>query len=413
MKDKASFKQLSTFAIGNVVITIISAIGSILLARWVSPEVFGEFKKYGILPSYASIGLIVIHDALWRQYPYLIGKGDTEEAIRTAASAKWWYLFISYAFSIIILAISLNSLFHGDYRAFVGWIVQICVIWNGIYNAYLVTMYRTSFDFKRLTINNLISNLVSFVFIILVKYFGFWGLCIRTVVQNILIIYLNQKYIPIKVHSKFDKKRLLNLTKMSIPISVPGYLHTSFLTATISVLVLKYFNESSLAIFITSSTLVTYCAIIASSIQQYISPQINQKYGKENSFRECIKLSIKPMVISVVSSFIIYVALFSLIGPIVGNIAPKYFSAVSVIKILSIGIILTSLELPFVSFYTALSYKSSIFLAVIKTVITIVSIICFHSTLNQIAIGVVIGQLVRVISGYILIIILSRKEINE
>jgi hypothetical protein len=200
---------------------------------------------------------------------------------------------------------------------------------------------------------------------------------------------------------------------MSIPISVPGYLHTSFLTATISVLVLKYFNESSLAIFITSSTLVTYCAIIASSIQQYISPQINQKYGKENSFRECIKLSIKPMVISVVSSFIIYVALFSLIGPIVGNIAPKYFSAVSVIKILSIGIILTSLELPFVSFYTALSYKSSIFLAVIKTVITIVSIICFHSTLNQIAIGVVIGQLVRVISGYILIIILSRKEINE
>lgn len=412
MKDKASFKQLSTFAIGNVLITIISAISSILLARLVSPEIFGEFKKYGILPSYATIGLIVIHDALWRQYPYLIGKGDTEEAIQTAASAKWWYLFISNAFSIIIFAISLNSLLHGDYRAFVGWIVQISFVWSSIYNAYLVTMYRTAFDFKQLTINNLISNLISLILLIIVKYFGFWGLCIRTAVQSILIIYLNQKYIPIKVHSKFDKKRLQNLTKMSIPISVPGYLHTSFLAATTNFLVLRYFNESGLAIFITSSTLVTYCTIIASSIQQYISPQINQNYGKENSFRECIKLSIKPTIISVVSSLIICVALFFLTGPIVNSLAPKYFSAVSVIKILSLGIVLTSLELPFVSFYTSLSYKSSIFLAVIKTVVTILLIIRFHSTLNQIAIGVVIGELVRVIFGYILIFILARKEIN-
>jgi hypothetical protein len=124
----------------------VSGIGGVVQSRWISPEVFGEFRQYGILTGSLNIGLIIVQDALMRQYPYLIGRGEQGEALKVAAAAKWWYLALSYVFSLAFLVLALFAVLHADLRAAMGWGVQIAAVWSAFYGVYLGVMYRTSQD---------------------------------------------------------------------------------------------------------------------------------------------------------------------------------------------------------------------------------------------------------------------------
>jgi len=150
-------------------VAVLGGLSGLVQARWLAPEILGEFRRFGILPSYLNIGLVIVHDGLSRQFPYLLGKGDKERALKVAGCAKWWYLMLCWVFSLFFAGLSLRSVIKGDYRAAVGWGAQIPWIWANIYGLYLGVMYRTSSEFKRLAYNSVSENLVGFCSLILVK----------------------------------------------------------------------------------------------------------------------------------------------------------------------------------------------------------------------------------------------------
>ena len=112
----SSFRTLGIFAGGNLLVAVLGGIGGLIQARWIGPEVLGEFAKYGILTVYFNIGLIFVNEGLSRQFPYLLGKGDRDAALKVAATAKWWYLLSCLVFSLVFAVLSLWSLSIGNYR---------------------------------------------------------------------------------------------------------------------------------------------------------------------------------------------------------------------------------------------------------------------------------------------------------
>ena len=404
----SAMRTLGIFAGGNLVVAIVSGLGGVLQSRWIPPDVFGEYRKYGILTGYLNIGLIIVQGALMRQYPYLIGRGDRIEALAVASAAKWWYLALTHVFSLLFVALAGSALLGGDLRAAAGWGVQVIAVWSAFYGVYLGVMYRTSQDFNRLTYNNLYSSTVGFALLVMVKFWDYWGVVSRNGAQLIFGLWLNHKHVPVRVKSEWDPKRLWGLAKISLPISVSGYVSTSMTTATLSFVILRYLGQTDLGIYAISLSLQGMAMTVTASLGQMFYPKIMHKYGETESFAACIRYALKPTALNVVLSTVIVAVLCFMVDPFVRLIIPKYAAAIPIIRILSLSIILTAAALPFVVFVSALRYRTIGCLALVRFAACFVLIGCLPKTLAIIAWSVVGSEIVYVLVGYGLIVFTER-----
>lgn len=396
----SAFRTLGIFAGGNLFVAVLGGLGGILQARWIDPEVFGEFRKYGILTAYFYVGLVLVHDGLARQFPFLLGKGQREEALKVAACAKWWYLFLAWSFSLFFAGLSLTSALKGEYRAAVGWGAQIPCIWTAIYGAYLGVMYRTSSDFQRLSFNSVISSVFGFVALVLVKTWGYWGLAARFILQNSVGLYINRRYLPVKVTASFDAKRLAELAKISLPLSIPGYIHTSCLAASLSVIVLKYCGESGLGNYGVALTFQGMAMTFTAALNQIFITKLTCKYGETEDIFACLKYAKLPTLLSVAAATGLASGLCLVIGPFIRLLLPKYVDTIPVIRILAASLPLAAAGLPLLILPAALWYKSVIALALTRFLVCLAAVIVFPKTLTAIAACLILGDVCSLIVGY-------------
>lgn len=395
-----TFQTLSIFAGGNILVSIIIGLGGLLQARWVCPAVLGEFRKYGIITMYLYFGLVLVHDGLMRQYPYLIGKGHKEEALRVSAAAKWWYVLLSWLFSAFFAVLAIYSLYKEDYRATIGWGAQITVVWTIYYGAYQTVMYRSSSDFKRLTYNNLISGILGFFYVGFVKFFGYWGLAVRTLAINIQSLLINGRYLPVKVKAVFDYKRLVGLAKISIPLSVPGYIQISFLNATVSGIILRYCGETGLGIYGIAIIFQQFTLTFTAALNQLFTVKLTRRFGETENVYSCFRYATIPTLLSAMAATGLAIAVCIAIGPFIRVVIPQYVDSIPLIQILSIVLPLTALGLPLIMFRAALWYKTVIVLSLFKFFICFLLIFLFEKTLINITACTVLAEFFTLLVGY-------------
>ena len=395
-----SFRTLSVFAGGNLFVAVLGGLGGLLQARWIAPEVFGEFRKYGILTSYFYIGLVLVHDGLARQFPYLLGKGNKTEALKVAACAKGWYLFLSWCFSLVFAGLTFASAMKGDFRSAVGWGVQVPCIWAAIYGLYLGVMYRTSSDFQRLSYNNIISSVFGFIALVIVKVWGYWGLAARLILQNVVSLYVNRRYLPVKVKASFDLPRFVALAKISLPLSIPGYIHTSCLGASLSLIVLKYCGQADLGIYGIALTFQGMAMTFTAALNQIFITKMTCKFGETENVLSCLKYAKLPTILSVSAATGLALGLCLLIGPFIRVLLPKYVEATPIIRILAVSLPLSAAALPLIVFQAALWYKSVIALALTRFLICLAAVAVLPKTLAMVAASLILGEFCSLLVGF-------------
>jgi len=396
-----SFKTISLFAGGNFIAAAISGISGILYARWISPDVLGEFSKFGILTGYLGFGLIFVHGALPRQYPFLIGKGQKEEALRIAAAAKWWYLMFSWLGTIIFTVLTVYCIFKHKYRPAIGWGTQIPALWMAIYGQYLQTMYRSSNDFKKLSFNQLLTSFISFGLLLIVKFWSYWGFVLRFAVINYSSLQLHKVYVPEKVKTVFDLKRLKSLAKMSLPLSIPAYIDTYLLKSSISFLILYYLGERQLGVYAMAITLQSVLMIFPRAIHQIYITKITIKYGETENVKQCLAYSKIPTILSFFASAISALLFTLLIGPLISIVIPKYIDSIPILQITIWQLPLFASGLAFIVFSSALWYKEMISLRIMKSLTNILLIFILPKNIINIGWSIIISDILFFSGGYL------------
>jgi O-antigen/teichoic acid export membrane protein len=407
-----SLYTLGIFAGGNLYAAVLGGLGGLLQARWIEPSVLGEFSKFGIVTSYLFIGVTFVHEGLARQYPYLIGKGHKDEALRVAACAKWWYIFLACAFSFCFLVLAIWRMVNGDFRSGVGWGAQIACVWTATYGLYLSVMYRTSSDFKRLSYNNVISCSFSFIALILVKLLGYWGLATRAVFQNVAGITINRHYVPVKVKATFDSKRLWALARISLPLSIPGYVQSSFLNATVSFIILKYCGQSGLGIYGVALTLQGMAMTFNAAVNQIFIVKLTSKFGETENVVSCLKYARIPTMLSVGVAMGLAVSLSLLIGPLIRLLLPRYEAAIPIIRTLSLVLPLSAAAMPLILLRSALWFRSVAALALTRFLACLMAVAILPKTLQMIAASVVLGELSVLLVGFGILMLNRKKKSN-
>ena len=375
-------------------------LGGLIQANWLNPEVFGEFRKYSILTTYLSLGYCVVHDGLIRQYPYLLGKGDTKAALHIAGVAKWWYSFITILYISVFTVLSIIALLNQHYRAAIGWGAQITSSILMTYGAYLAVMYRTSANFKRLSFNNIISTVLGTFELVFVKIWDYWGLAIRFIILNLTSVWLNHHFLPVKVKALFDYKELRNLAKISLRFSVPGYLHSSALMASTNALILYFSGEGGLGIFAMAVMIQGMALTFTDALNQIFYVKITTKYGETEDVYKCLRYARFPALIGFLVSVILTISLLLIISPFIHFVLPKYDASINIIQILSFSIILKGASLPLIVIGSALWYKTFTFGCIVNFCFTLIIVIISPKTPTMIAAATISGQFAEMCVGY-------------
>lgn len=396
----SSLRTLGVFAGGNFIVAVLGGLGGLIQARWIGPEILGEFAKFGILTAYFNIGIVLVHDGLSRQYPFLLGQGKKNTALKIAATAKWWYLVLCWLFSAVFAVLLLICAIKGEYRSVVGWGAQIPLIWSAIYGVYLGVMYRSSSEFKRLSYNSVIAKAVDFIALVMVKIWGYWGLAARTVIGSTVGLYLGLHYVPVKVKATLDVKVFKDLAKISLPISIPGYFGTSFLTASLSFIILKYCGQHGLGIYAMAFSFQAVALTLTGAVQQMFITKLNYKYGESEDIAACLKWAWRPTLLSVGASTVLALGLYLVINPFISILLPKYVEAIPVIRILSLQLPLSAAGLPLLLINAALWYKSTAALTLTNVLVCLSAIAVLPKTLNVIVMCIVLGSVCQLILGY-------------
>ena len=407
-----TFKSLAVFASVNMLVSVVQGVAGLVQARWVSPEVLGEFRKYGILSSYAAFSLILVQDGLIRQFPYLIGKGDREGAVMVAGVAKCWYLLVFFIMALVYAVLSIKALISQDYNAAVGWGTQIILFAMISYGGFLAIIYRRSMEFKRLSYNSLVASITGVVGLIFVKPLGYFGIALRTCIVDMVSIYCNRKYIPMKIAAVWNKKRFLELIKISIPLSLIGYIRTSFLTASFSYLVLRYCGEKDLGLYGIAVVFQQFALLFTTSLTQIFNVKSATHFGATDSIRLSLRPLVLPTVLSVMAAIMLASVLCVLVTPFVNYFLPKYKEAIPIIYILSLSMPIVALGLPTNLLKTALQYGPIYLVGITKVSSVIIVVLLLPKTIVWISTAVVIGELVDVGFAYFFLLNHVRHEKN-
>lgn len=404
-----SLGMLAIFTGGNIFASLLGGVGGLIQAHWVSPETFGEFRKYGILTTYFAIGTAFVHDGLCRQFPFYLGSGDREKALLVAGVAKWWYLFVLFIFSSFFAVMTLVSLFNHDWFGVCGWLTQIAVTIGTVYGVFLGVMYRTSSDFKRLSYNTIWSAVVSFLLLPFVKLWGFVGLAVRLAGTNLYSVWINRRHLPVKVKALFNWEELKSLMSMSLRFSIPGYLDTSALSATLTAILLFACGQEAVGLFAFALGLRALIMTFNQSLTQIFNVKINLKYGETKNFRKCLVYSAVPSLCAIFVSIGIYIVSVLMVNPFIHYVLPKYIAAIPIVNILFLGVVTSAIYLPLTLTRAAAMYNA-IYAQCVGQVATAAVLLCvMPHDLVSIAWIQVLSGLGNCVGGYIFVL---RKYFN-
>ena len=409
-----SFASFGAFAGSNIVATVIAGVGGLIQARWIAPEVFGEFQQYAILTGYLGILSQVVNDGLIRQYPYYLGKGMKDKALEVAGVAKWWFLVATFIGCSIFSVLTIKSIIQGDLHATLGWGAQIISVIALFYGVFLGIMYRTANDFKRLSLNNLISSGAAFSLLVLVRYFGYCGVAARFMLQSGIQVFVNHKYMPVKVKAHFEWSKFKDLASISLKFSIPAYMHASGLTATVAGLLVYFCNTAGLGIFSMASAFKMLAMSFSNSLNQIFNVKVITRFGQTENVWTCLRYSIKPAFLAFLLYLCVVIGGWICLPPFIRAFVPKYTDAIPVINVMLASVLIFPLSLPLLSLKAALMWKSAAAQAFSNFFITVVLILILPKEPVMFAVATVCGEFSESVIGYgILFNIYRKRKVNQ
>ena len=412
-KSRQTIRSVTALFSSNIVSTVLTAIGGLLVARFLGPEETGSFRAFTIPLTY----LIFLHlgtwDGLWRQIPYYVGKERPEQVEVLASTAGAFNLFVSVGVSCGFICCAAYSLAHHDCYGVFGWLSQVLFCWGVFYGGYLTSTYRTLHHFVTLARIQVAQTVLSFGMVFLLPFLGFYGLCARAAFPSVLAVWLYQRHRPLKVSYHFNNKALRELIKIGLPFSFWGNLYTSVWIATESALVLFLGGVSALGLFSVAAVMRSSVNSLPIAISQVLTPRVVTAFARDGSVRNA-----NARIIWLTAGLMGVMILFACAGSFLLDLfvpyfIPKYIAGVPVMKVCLLFSIVEAAFLPINTlFATGRSwlYGRSVIAGMVVFALATYLLYPVMGGLLAVAVGSLLGRATRTLAAYVDLVALASRE---
>lgn len=273
-------------------------ISGILVARWLLPEELGFFNSFTIVVGYIILVQAGIPSGLSRELPFYIGTGNKEKAENFAAVSQFWMLWVSFTVLIISFIVSIVLLLQQKYQYAAGTFVIGILSWQGLYvTKYLKVLYRTNRDFNYLSKIGIIESISSFVTIIFVWFYGFYGLCLRAVLTVLIDFYFTWRWKPLSVKPKFNKSLFKELIKVGTPMYIVANVYSLWPVIQKTVIV-SLGGTKALGLFAIAIITENSMKTISASLSSVTYPAMSTGWGQGYTINELLKkFVLKPFIL--------------------------------------------------------------------------------------------------------------------
>ncbi|TWJ19059.1 lipopolysaccharide biosynthesis protein [Geobacter argillaceus] len=411
--SRQTIRSVIALLSSNIASSVLTAIGGLLVARFIGPEENGAFRAFTIPLTY----LIFLHlgtwDGLWRQIPYYAGKEMPEEVDRLASAAGAFNLFLSVAGTGGFVCCALYSLVRHDLYGVFGWLSQAFFCWGVFYGGFLTSTYRTLHHFVTLARIQMAQTVLTFGMVFLLPFLGFYGLCARVAVPSSLAVWLYHRNRPLKLAYRFDTKVLRELIKIGLPFSFWGNLYTSVWAATESALVLSFAGVSALGLFSVATVMGGAVNSLPMAIWQVLTPRVVTNLARDGSVRNANARII--WVTAGLTGFMILLACAGsfLVELFVTHFIPKYVAGIPAMKVCLWGPVLQAAFLPINTLFATgrpWLYGRSVIAGIIVFPLATYLLLPVTGGLLAVAIGSLLGRVARTIAAYVDLVVLTRRE---
>lgn len=320
---------------GNQVLAgALTAVGGLIQARYVAPDVLGYYSSFAILAGYLTFLHMGSLTALQRDYPYWLGKGDAERARDVTAVCQGWIVVVCWLTTLVYAVLVVAMLASGNYRAACGWASQLIATGLMFYALYLGCTYRTSREFVSWSKAASLTSLTSFLLVPLVVVMGFWGLCIRGAVPTALNTLLLYRRRPVKVRSRLNFRDLWGMVKFGLPMDMAGFLATSCTVSTMNSIVLKGYGAPMLGLFAFARVAETSMDQFGAAIQHVYVPRITHEMGATESVPACTRMALRATLGGTLFMLVVIAIGIWACEPFVRLVTPKYLGSVPIVRAL-------------------------------------------------------------------------------
>ena len=323
---------IGALAGGNVVATSIKMVSGILTARLVEPAVLGLFNGIGLVMGYVPFFQLGISNGLNRELPYHIGKNDTERARELAAAAQSWMIIIGIITAVALLVLTGLKLIRGELWSAAGWGTHVILVFLYFYGTcYLQTTYRTSHDFAKLALINVIQAIVALLLLVLVWMMSFYGLCLRGILSIVITTTLLYWWRPLRVGPLWNLRHLKHLFIVGAPIFAVGQIY-AWWTVINQTLVLYYTGTHGMGLYTMVTMTTSTIALLPQAMVEVTYPRMAERYGAGGNIDDMFRMALKPMLLCALGMIPLVAAAWWLVEPLVRIVVPKYVEAVPAMK---------------------------------------------------------------------------------
>lgn len=317
---------------GNLVSMVLRMVGGILQARFVLPEVLGMFNSIGLVLGWAPFMQLGVLNAINRELPYYIGKGDRQRVNELAAAAQAWALAVGGILGIALSGVGCWQLIHGQWQLAAGWFTNAVLGVLLFYNTnYLQMTYRTGHDFARLAMSSVIESTVALVLVGLVVLLNFYGLCLRALLTAFVSVTFLYYWRPVRVGPKWNWLHLKHLLVIGAPIFIVGQVY-GWWTVLNSTLVLTYTGKQGLGLYAMVLVAGGAMELLPTAVGQVVYPRMAEQYGRTGRLSDLVGMSVKPTFFSAIGIIPVIAVGWFVMDPVVRFILPNYVDAVPAMR---------------------------------------------------------------------------------
>jgi len=309
---------------------IVRLLSGFIIAKLLLPELLGLFNGFALILGYIVIAQLGIMNALNRELPYLIGKGQRDTALKYASTAQWWEIFLSIISFVVLFSISIYYFYNKNYIYAAGLITfAIAAVYQFYGVNYLQILYRTNGDFNKLSMNSIIVSTVGLIGVLFVWKWAFWGLCLRYIINNLVELLLLWKWKPISVKPVFDKVVFKQLLQIGLPIFFVGVLFSLWGTLH-DTLLLKIGGAKNLGLYALTTMILASLTIVSNTINQVIYPKLSLLYGQGKTIKQLYIIPVAPLKVYILLIIPTVVVLYFGIPYLVNYLLPQYNEGINV-----------------------------------------------------------------------------------
>lgn len=396
LPSRITFKSIGMVASANLLATVLGVVGSLVQAHFIGPDDLGFVRKYSVIANYAiflNLGLFAI---LQREYPVLIGRGQQEQARRTAAIVQSWVLLTSGIVCGGLSVVMVIAVLQGNWREAAAWFIQIVAVFSTLYVGYLTCLFRSGHEFEKLATGQFASSIAGAAVLPLFVWLPFPALVLRSVIGQIVSSVYLHLVRPVRLGWCWLWRDWLNLVKRGMRLYVGTYLRYSFWLTVEIWLMLYLAGDAGVGLLVFSKMIADAASQVSYAINQVYLPRLAQRFGETSRVRACLRLALKPTLANVGISVLITLGVWLVMPLILRAAFPKYIAAIPLVRILALQTLVVSVSLPLYMVVVLEGYLTQITAAVLGLLVFVGVALLLHRLglgMSAVAWGTLAGQM--------------------